>query len=79
MLGIDSSAIDRDSKLVPGLAKSWTVSDDRMTIQFLLRKAKWSDGKPIEAAQFVTSFKRALSPGLLLPPPSVIDQAGCRL
>ncbi|MCC7049935.1 MAG: ABC transporter substrate-binding protein [Alphaproteobacteria bacterium] len=33
--------------LVPNVAKSWTWSDDRKQITFVLRKGhKWSDGKP---------------------------------
>ena len=37
------------TKLEPGLAESWTVSDDQLTYTFALRDAKFSDGSPITA------------------------------
>ena len=37
------------TKLEPGLAESWTVSDDQLTYTFTLRDAKFSDGSPITA------------------------------
>ena len=36
-------------KLEPGLAESWTVSDDGLTYTFTMRDAKFSDGSPITA------------------------------
>jgi peptide/nickel transport system substrate-binding protein len=41
----------KDLSPVPGIARSWTVSPDKKTVTFhLIRGAKWSDGKPITAA-----------------------------
>jgi peptide/nickel transport system substrate-binding protein len=38
----------KDLTPVPGIAKSWDISDDKKTITFHLDpNAKWSDGKPI--------------------------------
>jgi peptide/nickel transport system substrate-binding protein len=37
------------TKLEPGLAESWTVSDDQLTYTLKLRDAKFSDGSPITA------------------------------
>ncbi|MFD2641448.1 ABC transporter substrate-binding protein [Pseudomonas japonica] len=37
------------TKLVPGLAESWTISDDGLTYTFKMRNAKFSDGSPITA------------------------------
>lgn len=52
-------------KIVPGVAESWSVSDDGLTYTFKIRKnAKWSDGVAITANDFVYSWTRALSPQL---------------
>jgi peptide/nickel transport system substrate-binding protein len=37
------------TKLEPGLAESWTISDDQLTYTLKLRDAKFSDGSPITA------------------------------
>lgn len=44
---------------VPGVAESWNVSADNRIWTFHLRKdAKWTNGEPITAADFVHSWKR---------------------
>ncbi|HVB77207.1 MAG TPA: peptide ABC transporter substrate-binding protein [Candidatus Nitrosotalea sp.] len=46
-------------------ASSYDVSPDGLTYTFHLRKnAKWSDGKPVTAADFVYGWKRLLNPAL---------------
>ncbi|MGE5589498.1 MAG: peptide ABC transporter substrate-binding protein [Bacillota bacterium] len=45
-----------------GLAKDWTVSPDGTVYTFTLRDAKWSDGQPIKAQDFVFAWKRAMNP-----------------
>lgn len=46
----------------PGVAESWRVSPDRLTYTFTLRAdARWSNGDPVTAGDFVASFKRMLS------------------
>jgi oligopeptide transport system substrate-binding protein len=48
---------------VPGVAESWEISPDGLTYTFYLRaSAKWSDGQPVVAQDFVDSYKRILSP-----------------
>jgi oligopeptide transport system substrate-binding protein len=50
---------------VPGVAASWDVSPDQLTYTFHLRAdAKWSDGKPVTAQDFVASWRRVLTPSL---------------
>lgn len=50
---------------VPGMAESWTVSEDQKTYTFKLRQnAKWSNGEPLTSQDFVYSWNRALAPGL---------------
>ncbi len=48
-------------KLEPGLAESWTVSDDGLTLNFKLRDAKFSDGTPVTAEDVKFSIQRAAS------------------
>ncbi|MDG2124500.1 MAG: peptide ABC transporter substrate-binding protein, partial [Verrucomicrobiales bacterium] len=49
----------------PGVAESWEMKDLGKTWIFNLRKnAKWSNGDPVTAHDFVWSHKRALSPAL---------------
>ena len=47
---------------VPGLSDKWTVSPDHKTYTFHIRPAKWSDGSPITAQDFVNSWLRVLEP-----------------
>jgi len=50
---------------LPGLAESWTLSDDGETFTFYLRTdATWSDGTPLTAADVVASWERLLNPAL---------------
>ncbi|MBO9129319.1 peptide ABC transporter substrate-binding protein [Bacillus sp. 165] len=50
-------------KPVPGVAESYEASEDGKTYTFKLRKdAKWSNGDPVTANDFVYSWKRAVDP-----------------
>lgn len=54
---------DADGKIVPGAAESWTVSDDGTVYTFKIRAdAKWSDGSPVTAEDFVFSMRRVEDP-----------------
>lgn len=46
------------TKLEPGLAESWTISDDGLTYTFKIRDAKFSDGSPITAEDAAFSLLR---------------------
>ena len=51
---------DENDKIIPALAESWGVSDDKCVYTFELRRnLKWSDGSPLTAEDFVYSWKRA--------------------
>ncbi len=52
---------------VPGMAEHWKTSEDGLTWTFLLRKAQWSDGKPVTAHDFVYAWRRALRPATGCP------------
>ena len=52
-----------NGKPEPGVAERWDVSDDKKTYTFHLRAdAKWSNGDPVTARDFVFSWKRVLEP-----------------
>lgn len=47
----------------PALATGWEISTDLLTYTFSLRPtAKWSNGRPLTADDFVRSYERALNP-----------------
>jgi oligopeptide transport system substrate-binding protein len=57
--------LDGDTKIVPALAHSWEISADKLVYTFHLRpEARWSDGRPLIAEDFVRSYRRLLTPSL---------------
>ncbi|MFZ5782679.1 MAG: ABC transporter substrate-binding protein [Pseudomonadota bacterium] len=56
-----------DNKVVPWIAKSWDISDDRKTYTFHLRDdVLFHDGKPVQADDVAFSMRRVLTlPGLV--------------
>ncbi|HLN61384.1 MAG TPA: peptide ABC transporter substrate-binding protein [Symbiobacteriaceae bacterium] len=54
--------LDKDGKAVPGMAASVETKDDGKTFIFKLRDAKWSNGDPVTAEDFVWTWKRTLNP-----------------
>src|SRR5258708_23328270 len=56
---------DAKGNPVPGTAESYQVSEDGITYTFKLRgTAKWSNGDPVTASDFVFSFRRIQDPKL---------------
>ncbi|MEE8308059.1 MAG: peptide ABC transporter substrate-binding protein [Gammaproteobacteria bacterium] len=52
-----------DSQVTPGVAERWTISDDGTVYTFYLRAdARWSNGDPVTAEDFVFAFRRTLDP-----------------
>ncbi len=50
-------------KPIPGVAESWTISDDGLLYTFHLRSdARWSNGDLVVAGDFIYSFERVLRP-----------------
>ena len=60
--------VAKDSKTLapkPGVAESWTISEDGRVYTFKLREnARWSNGDPHNAHDYVWSWWRALQPAL---------------
>ncbi len=55
----------QDLHPVPGVAESWDLSADGLVYTFHLRAtARWSNGDPVTAGDFVASLRRALTPAL---------------
>ncbi len=52
----------RDLSAQPGMAERWEISDDGRVYTFHLREAKWSNGAPVTAHDFVYSWRRVLDP-----------------
>ncbi len=49
--------------LVPGVATEWSISEDGKTyVLNLRREARWSNGDPVTAHDFVFSLRRAVDP-----------------
>jgi len=49
----------------PGVAESWTMSDDGLVYTFKLRQdARWSNGDPVTAHDFTYAWRRILTPSL---------------
>jgi len=58
------------TKIMPSLAKDWKVSADGKTTTVYLRKgAKWSDGKPLTAADFVFWYEDIYLNKQIVPTP----------
>ncbi len=59
---------DQADQPVPGIAQSWEISKDGKVYTFHLRHdAKWSNGEPLTAKDFVYSWQRALDPKTASP------------
>ncbi len=57
------TALGVDGRIVPGVASSWEVSPDGKTWVFHLRpNARWSNGKPVTAADFIYAWRREVDP-----------------
>ncbi len=72
---------DAEARLIPGVALSWTISDDRLVYTFDLREEVWSNGEALTAEDFVYSFRRLLDPATAAPYASlfgVIQGGGVR-
>jgi oligopeptide transport system substrate-binding protein len=46
----------------PGMAESWAVSRDGLVYTFMLREARWTDGRPVTAQDFLYAWERILNP-----------------
>ncbi len=51
-----------ENGIVPGMAKSWELSEDGLNYVFHLNEnAKWSNGEPVTAQDFIFAWERAIN------------------
>ncbi|QEH68663.1 peptide ABC transporter substrate-binding protein [Cellulosilyticum sp. WCF-2] len=53
---------EKDGEVVPGIAESYTLSEDGLVYTFTLRDATWADGQPVTAGDFEFAWKRGANP-----------------
>jgi len=54
--------LGQDGEPVPGVASRWDTSADGRTWTFHLREARWSNGAPLRAGDFVYAWRRTVDP-----------------
>ncbi|MSR62472.1 MAG: peptide ABC transporter substrate-binding protein [Planctomycetes bacterium] len=52
---------------LPGVAEAWELAPDGLTWTFHLRAARWSNGEPLTAEDFLYSWRRLLEPATAAP------------
>ena len=63
-----------DGSIVPGVAQSWNLSDNGKRYTFTMRdEARWSNGEPVTAGDFVFALRRAINPTTASPYAKVLD------
>ena len=68
------TTLDKSGAAAPGIAASWEVSPDGKTYTFHLRHdAKWSNGEPVVAADFVGGLRRLVEPDTASQYAEVVD------
>lgn len=59
---------DADGNLIPGVATGYTTNDAKNVYTFTLRdNAKWSNGEPVTAGDFVYAWRRLVDPATASP------------
>lgn len=59
---------DRTLEIIPLLAESWKISDDKLVYTFFIRKGiKWHDGVPFTARDVVFSYNKIMDPNVDAP------------
>jgi oligopeptide transport system substrate-binding protein len=57
------TTVGKSGAVAPGIAEKWRVSGDGRTYTFTLRHdARWSNGQPVVAADFVAGLRRLVEP-----------------
>jgi oligopeptide transport system substrate-binding protein len=67
---------DEKGNIIPGVASKWQSNDNRVWIFTLRDNARWSDGSPVTAEDFVYSWQRLVDPKMTSPFASFAALAG---
>jgi oligopeptide transport system substrate-binding protein len=68
------TSLAKDASVAPGAARDWTVSADGRTYTFHLRpEARWSNGDPVSAPDFVAALQRLVDPATASQYAQVVD------
>ncbi len=60
---VKNDVFTRDFAIRPAVARSWDISPDARTYTFHLRPdARWSNGEPLKASDFIYSWRRVMLP-----------------
>lgn len=64
---------DAKGDIIPGVAKSWQIDSSGLVYTFELRNdAKWSNGDPVVASDFVYALRRLMNPQTAAPYANVL-------
>ncbi|MEM6159137.1 ABC transporter substrate-binding protein [Erwinia sp. P6884] len=66
---------DNNGRLVPGVAESWRNQQGKIWTFTLRDNAKWSNGEPVTASDFVYSWQRLVDPATASPYASYLQYA----
>lgn len=67
---------DQDGRVIPGVAERWETKDNQTYTFYLRPDAKWSNGDPVTAHDFVYSLRMAVDPHSASPNAWYLKLAG---
>src|SRR5688500_7253710 len=68
------TTLGADARTVPGVARTWRVSEDGRTYTFALREdARWSNGDRVVAEDFLAALRRLVDPATASQYAQVVD------
>jgi oligopeptide transport system substrate-binding protein len=68
------TVLDARAEPVPGAAERWELSADGLTYTFHLRDgARWSNGEPLTAADYVAAWRRLVDPATAAPYAAMLE------
>lgn len=56
-----------NGEILPSIADRWELSEDGTVYTFFLKEARWHDGSPLTAEDFVFAWRRAVDPSTRSP------------